>query len=277
MQRRLTPRGLERKHQLMAYATQRFAEQGYHPTSVAEIVDAFAKAMTPKTRLVMVSHTVYKTGLITPIKELADLAHKHGALIVADSAHGVGMMNLSLPATGVDAWASSPYKWLGAPAGSGVFYIRRDVQERIWPTIASGNWDYKNAHRFETLSQRSDALIQGLGEAVEFQNRIGRPRIERRIQTLASHLKDGLSAIPKVRLHTNTDTTLSAGLTAFSIAGVPGESIVNHVREKYNIVIRTIGDKASNSLGVRVSTHVWISLEDVNLLLRGVDELARRA
>jgi selenocysteine lyase/cysteine desulfurase len=250
---------------------------GVPPASVEEIVDAFAKAMTPKTRLLMVSHTVYKTGLITPIKELADLAHKHGALIVADSAHGIGMMNLNVPATGVDAWASSPYKWLGAPAGSGVFYIRRDVQERVWPTIASGNWDYKNAHRFETLSQRSDALIQGLGEAIEFQNRIGRPRIERRIQTLANHLKDGLSAIPKVRLHTNGDTRLSAGLTAFSIAGVPGESIVNHVREKYNIVIRTIGDQASNSLGVRASTHIWISLEDVNLLLRGVDELARRA
>jgi len=251
---------------------------GVPPASAQEIVDAFARAITPKTKVLLVSHTVYKTGLITPIKELAELAHTHGMLIVADSAHGLGMITMNLPATGVDCWASSPYKWLGAPAGSGVFYIRRDVQDRVWPTVASGGWDsYKDARRFETLSQRSDALIMGLGEAIEFQNHIGRARIERRIQTLASHLKDGLAAIPKVRLHTNTDKGLSSGLTAFSIAGVEGEAIVNHVREKYNIVIRTIGDKATNSLGVRVSTHVWVSLEDVNLLLRGIDEIARRA
>jgi len=251
---------------------------GVPPASAEEMVEAFAKALTPKTKLIVVSHTVYKTGLITPIKELSDLAHKHGALILADSAHGIGMIDMNLPATGVDAWASSPYKWLGAPAGSGVFYVRAEVQDRVWPTVASSGWDtHKSARRFETLSQRSDALIMGLGEAIEFQNHIGRPRIERRIQTLASHLKEGLSAIPKVRVHTNTDQGLSSGLTAFSIAGVSGDTIVNHLREKYNIVIRTIGDDATNSRGVRVSTHIWVSLEDVDLLLRGIDEVARHA
>jgi selenocysteine lyase/cysteine desulfurase len=251
---------------------------GVPPSSVQEIVDAFAKAITPRTKVLFVSHTVYKTGLITPLKELSDLAHKHGLLILADSAHGVGMINLDLPATGVDCWASSPYKWLGTPAGTGVFYIRREVQDRIWPTIATSGWDtHKDARRFETLSQRSDALIMALGEGVEFQNHIGRARIERRIQTLAAHLKDGLAAMPKVRLHTNADTVLSSGLTAFSVAGVDAAELVNYLREKYNIVIRTIGDRQTNSVGVRVSTHIWVSLKDVDLLLQGVGEMAQRA
>jgi selenocysteine lyase/cysteine desulfurase len=250
---------------------------GVPPASAGEIVDAFAKAITPRTRMLLISHTVFKTGLIAPIKELGDLAHQHGMLLLADSAHGAGMIDMNLSATGVDCWGSSPYKWLGAPAGTGIFYIRRDVQDRIWPTIASGGWDtQESARKFETLSQRNDALIMALGEAIEFQNHIGRSRIERRIQTLAAHLKEGLAAIPKVRLHTNTGTTLSSGLTAFSIPGVDPNEIVNHVREKYNIVVRTIGDKASNSVGVRVSTHIWLSLKDVDLLVQGVDELARR-
>lgn len=254
------------------------AALGVPPASKEEIVDAFARAITPKTRVLLVSHTVYKTGLITPIKELSDLAHRHKALIIGDSAHGVGMIDMNLAATGIDCWSSSPYKWLGAPAGTGVFYLKRDVQDHVWPTVASGGWDtYKDARRFETLSQRNDALIMALGEAIEFQNHIGRQRIERRIRTLAAHLKEGLAAIPKVRLHTNTDPALSAGLTAFSIPGVDPNEIVNHVREKYNIVVRTIGDKQTNSVGVRVSTHVWISLKDVDLLLQGVGELARRA
>jgi isopenicillin-N epimerase len=251
---------------------------GVPPASVEEIVGAFSKAITPRTRVLSVSHTVYKTGLITPIKELSELAHKHGMLIVADSAHGLGMLNMNLPATGVDCWASSPYKWLGAPAGTGVFYIRRDVQDRIWPTVATSGWDTnKDAHRFETLSQRSDALIMALGEAIEFQNRIGRARIERRIQTLAAHLKSGLAAVPKVRLHTNTDAALASGLTAFSVSGVDPGAIVDYLREKYNIVVRTIGDAATNSVGIRVSTHVWVSLKDVDLLLQGIDEMARGA
>jgi isopenicillin-N epimerase len=251
---------------------------GVPPASAGEIVDAFAKAITPRTRMLLVSHTVYKTGLITPIKELGELAHKHGMLMAADSAHGAGMLDMNLAATGVDCWASSPYKWLGAPAGTGIFYVRRDVQDRIWPTVATSGWDtLKTARRFETLSQRNDALIMALGEAIEFQNHIGRPRIQRRIETLAAHLKEGLASLPNVRLHTNTDPALSAGLTAFSIAGVDPNAIVNHVREKYNIVIRTIGDQASNSVGVRVSTHVWLSLKDVDLLVQGVAEVARRA
>ncbi len=249
---------------------------GVPPASRQEIVDAFARAITPRTRVLLVSHTVFKTGLITPIKELSDLAHKHGLLMVADSAHGAGMLNLDLPATGVDCWASSPYKWLGAPAGTGIFYIRKEVQDRIWPTIATSGWDtHKDARRFETLSQRSDALIMALGEAIEFQNHIGRQRIERRIQALAARLKEGLSTIPRVRLHTNMGTDLSSGLTAFSVAGVEPEAIVNHLREKYNIVVRSSGDKATGSLGVRVSTHIWLSFKDVDLVVQGVDEMTR--
>lgn len=112
-------------------------------------------------------------------------------------------------------------------------------------------------------------------KAIEFQNHIGRQRIERRIQALAARLKEGLSTIPRVRLHTNMGTDLSSGLTAFSVAGVEPEAIVNHLREKYNIVVRSSGDKATGSLGVRVSTHIWLSFKDVDLVVQGVDEMTR--
>ena len=250
---------------------------GVPPKDKEEIINAFAGAITPRTRVISVSHTVYITGLIFPIKELSEIAHQHGIFIVADSAHGIGMLDLNMHDLGVDAFASSPYKWCGAPAGCGLFYVRRESQDRLWPTIASSGWDTEqSAARFETLGQRADPLIFGLGEALDFQNRIGRGRIQRRILALAAHLKDGLKGIPRVRLHTSEDPSLSAGLVAFSVEGVSPDDLVNYLREKYNIVIRTIGRDRDDTRGVRVSTPIFVTMEHVDLVLEGVDHMARR-
>ncbi|HSW31071.1 MAG TPA: aminotransferase class V-fold PLP-dependent enzyme, partial [Longimicrobiales bacterium] len=179
---------------------------GLPPRSVDEIVGAFEAAITPRTKVILMSHTVYISGLISPIKELSEMAHRHDVLVLADSAHGPGMLDMNLHDTGVDFWAGSPYKWLGAPCGIGVFYVRKDVQERLWPTIAMSGWDTQpDARRFETLGQQADPLAFALGEAVDLQNTVGKARIQRRIQTLAKHLKGGLAEIPKVRLHTSMD------------------------------------------------------------------------
>ncbi len=254
------------------------APLGVPPRSVDEIIDAFSQAITPRTKVISLSQTVFITGLIAPIKEIADLARPRGIKVLIDSAHGLGMLNLNLHAYGIDYFTSSPYKWLGAPCGVGLLYLMRDSQEGIWPTIASSGWDRPSgAGRFETLSQRAVPIHIALGEALDFQSKVGKNRIERRIRGLATRLKDGLRGLPRVHLHTSMDPYLSCGLTAFSIEGVDAQQIVDFVREKYNIVIRTIGSESAGTRGVRVSTHYWISDREVDLLLEGVNELSRRA
>ncbi len=244
---------------------------GLPPRSVDEVVDAFEAAITPRTRVISISHTVYISGLIAPIKELSEMAHRHGVLVVADSAHGPGMLNLNLHDTGVDYWTASPYKWLGAPCGCGILYVRRDLQESLWPTIANSGWDTSDTgRRFETLGQRADPLVFALGEAVDFQSAVGKERIQRRIQALATHLKEGLAEIPGIRLHTSMDGYLSGGLTAFSAPGMSPEGLMNYLRERYNLVIRTIGSEERGTRGVRVSTHIWVFHEHVDMLLEGV-------
>ena len=250
---------------------------GAPPKSVDEIVSAFEKAITPKTKVICVSHTVYITGLIFPLKELSEMAHKKDILVIADSAHGIGMLNLDMKKLGIDVFCSSPYKWCGAPTGCGLLYVRKEAQDKIWPAIASSGWDTnKTAQRFETLGQGADPLIFALGEALDFQNAIGKQRIERRIKTLAGYLKQELKKIPKVRLHSSENPYLSGGLTAFSVEGVDPNYIVDYVREKYNIVVRTIGRERDNTHGVRVSTNIYISTKHIDMLLEGVNHLARK-
>jgi len=246
---------------------------GLPPASVDEVVGAFERAITPRTKVISISHTVFISGLISPVKELSEMAHRRGVLVLADSAHGPGMLDLDLHDMGVDFFAASPYKWLGAPCGTGILFMRREVQDRLWPTIANSGWDTgEGAARFETLGQRADPLTFALGEAVDFQTKVGKARIQRRIQSLSTHLKEGLTEIPGVRLHTSMDPYLSGGLTAFSVEGMDPQVLMDFVRERDNLVIRTIGSEEKGTRGVRVSTHVFVFHEHVDTLLEGIRE-----
>ncbi|MFB0566010.1 MAG: aminotransferase class V-fold PLP-dependent enzyme [Candidatus Aminicenantaceae bacterium] len=252
----------------------KYVPLGLPPKSIDEIVEGFKKAITPKTRVISISHTVFISGLISPLKELSKMAHEKGVLVLADSAHGIGMLNLDMKELGIDFFASSPYKWLGAPTGIGLLYVRKETQDKLWPTIASSGWDtYNNSRKYETLGQRADAICIALGEALDFQNTIGKERIERRIKALAGYLKRELRKIPGIKIHTSQDPYLSGGLTAFSVEGVEPEKVVNYIREKYNIVIRTIGNKKEGTYGVRVSTHIYVSFKHIDMLLEGLKHL----
>ncbi len=249
---------------------------GLPPNSVDEFVGAFEKAITSSTKVISISHTVYISGLISPLKELCKMARQKGVLVLADSAHGIGMLDLDMKELGVDFFATSPYKWMGAPTGVGVLYVRQEVQDKLWPTIASSGWDqHKTARRFETLSQRADALTIALGEAVDFQNAIGKQKVEKRIKALAGYLKRELKIIPGVKLHTSEDPYISGGLTAFSIDGLEPSQIVDYVRDKYNLVIRTVGSREKGTYGIRVSTPIYVTYSHVDMLLEGIQHLVK--
>jgi selenocysteine lyase/cysteine desulfurase len=244
------------------------------PKSVDEIVGLFAAAITPKTRMISVGHTVFITGLISPLKELSQLAHDKGLLIMGDSAHGIGMLDLDMKALGVDFFASSPYKWLGAPTGVGLLYVRKEALDKVWPTVVSTGWESNaKASKLDPSGQRSDAMLFALDEALNFNNRIGKSRIERRIKALATRLKLELAKVPGVKVHTTLDPYLSAGLTAFSMTGVEAAKLVDYLRERYNLVVRTMGSREAGTYGVRVSTPIYVSTKEVDMVVEGVRTL----
>jgi isopenicillin-N epimerase len=244
------------------------------PKNTQEIVDAFAAAITPRTKIISISHTVFITGLIMPLKELSQLAHDKGLLILADSAHGIGMLDLDMKQLGIDFFMSSPYKWLGTPTGIGLLYVRKEVLDRVWPTIVSSGWDLEtSAAKLDPQGQRSDAFVFALDEALNFNNRIGKSRIEKRIKVLAGYLRQELAKIPGVKVHTPVDPYLGAGLTAFSMTGAEPARLVEYLRSKHNLVVRTAGSAAAGTYGVRVSTPIYVSTREVDLVLDGVRTL----
>ena len=240
------------------------------PKNKDEILNAFNDAITARTRIILISHAVYHTGLVPPLKELCRLARSKNVLVAADGAHCVGMLNLNMHDLGADFYANSGYKWLGAPTGTGIFYVRKDIQKDLLPNIVEVEWEkVPSALKYSAIGRTSDPLYIALGEAIRFQKVIGKERIERRIRTLAGYLKEGASRIPGVRLLTPLDPSLSAGLTVLSVDGVKNTDLVDYLLEKYNLVIAPVFPEKN---AVRISTHIWVTFEHIDILLKGIRE-----
>ena len=238
----------------------------------SEILNLFEDAITPRTRVISVSHLTFPTGCMLPVRELAALARPRGVLTLIDGAHAIGMMDLDMHDLGADFYASSPYKWAGAPVGTGFLYMRRESQDRVWPTVASMGWDddETGAKRYDRLSQRAGPLLLATMTALEFQNAIGRDRIEQRVRALAARLRERLREIPEVTLYTSDHPELCCGLTGFTMEGFDRIAVVNTLWERNRVWVRET-DFGLNT--VRASTHHFNTEAQVDRLAEGLHDI----
>jgi selenocysteine lyase/cysteine desulfurase len=153
----------------------------------AEIVDAFEKAITPKTKLIHVTHIINWIGQIMPVKKICAMAKKHGIEVIVDGAHSFGLLDFKIPELGCDYFGTSLHKFLSAPIGSGMLWIKKEKIEKIWPLLCNSEPRSADIRKFETLGTRSFPIEQGIGEAVNFQNAIGSKRKEERIRYLKNY------------------------------------------------------------------------------------------
>ena len=250
----------------------------------AAILELFADAITPRTRVISVSHFTYQTGSGIPVKDLAQLARSKGILSVIDGAHPLGMMKLDMHELGADFYAMSPHKWLDAPTGTGLLYARRESQERLWPTVVTSAIPYpeggadwanpaKGAMRFDRFSQRAWPLVLATGAAIDFQNAIGRERIEARVRSLASLLRLRLQEIPAVRIYTSAHPALSCGLTGFTFDGFKNTDVMETLLQRNHVRVRTT-EYGLNT--VRASTHHYNTEEQVERLAEGLRDVSKR-
>ena len=238
----------------------------------ADILNLFEDAITPRTKVISISHITFPTGCMLPVRELAALARPLGILTVVDGAHAIGMMALDMHDLGVDFYASSPYKWLGAPVGTGFLYLRRESQKQVWPTVVTSDWDDPKggARRYDRLSQRGGPLLMATITALDFQNAIGRERIEQRVRALARRLRDRPEDIPQVKVHTSAHPQLCCGLTGFAVKGFEREAVVNALWRRHQVWVRET-DFGLNT--VRASTHHYNTESQVDRLAEGLADI----
>jgi isopenicillin-N epimerase len=234
---------------------------------VKNVIDLFASALGPRTRVLMVSHITSSLGVLLPVPELCALAHRRGALAFVDGAQAVGQIRVDVQALGCDAYAASPHKWLLAPKGTGFLYLKRSVQDRIWTTLASRAFEDrdKGAFRFMQYGTGSVPAVQGLVAALKFVESIGLDRIEAWDAMLTRRLREGLARIPRARLVSPADPRLTAAITTFGVEGLAPRALQDVLWQ------RRIRVRAQRShAGVRLSAHLYNGPADIDTVLEVV-------
>jgi selenocysteine lyase/cysteine desulfurase len=228
------------------------------PKSKQEIVQAFERNMTDRTRVISVSHVLFTTGLKLPITELADLAHAHNALLVVDGAQAPGGNLVDVKTLKCDAYATSAHKWLLAPKGTGLLYISANARKQIDPILLQAGMGTYTA----ATGTRNLPGIIGLGAAIELLNAAGKEAVAGHAMKLRNALYQQAQTLPRVTIASPEPGELAAPILTLAFPKeVSNETIVQRLREQYNIVVKCVPSNYVN--GIRVSMHLYTQEEDL--------------
>lgn len=233
-----------------------------------EILNRINDAITPRTRAIFISHVTTTTGVVTPVKEISALARSKGILSMIDGAQAVGAFPVNVKDIGCDIYGSSPHKWLMAPKGTGLLYVRDEVIDRIWSTVTTSGWDDPKlrAARFQQVGSSNVPSLWGYRAAIDFANRIGMDKIEKRHRSMQDYLhgemiKRGAQAL------TSTNPAMRCAMSAVNTPPVEITKLEPALWQKYKIRIR-----GGAPYKIRLSTPYYLLKKDVDRFLDKYDE-----
>lgn len=238
------------------------------------IVRAYEQAITRRTKIIHVTHIINWIGQIMPVRKIADMAHRHGIEVICDSAHAFGLLDFAIPDLGCDYFGTSLHKFLSAPIGTGLLWIRKEKIEKVWALVGADNPKDGNIRKFESLGTRSFPLEQGIGEAINFHNAIGPKVKEERIRYLKNYWAERVAQMPKVKLHTSLKPEYSCAICGVTVDGMTPGQLNDALFRDYKI--HAVGIVWENISCVRVTPHVYTSLEDLDKLVKGIGEISSK-
>lgn len=243
------------------------------PKTQRELVDAFEKGITDKTRLMLACHVIFMTGQIYPVKDIVELGRKKGIPVIIDGAHAFAQFPFTHEDLDCDYYGASLHKWLMAPIGTGILYVRKDRIKSLWPLMAATVEQDDNIRKFEEIGTHPAANHNAIGEAITFHEMIGAERKADRLRYLRHRWADKLQNEPKVSFHTNLDPKMSCALTTVEIKGIEPGKLADWLLTNYNIFVTGIGHP--DFQGIRVSPNVYTTTKEVDLLGEALLKAAR--
>jgi selenocysteine lyase/cysteine desulfurase len=250
-------------------------------TSEDEIVSSLAAAIAPMTRVIAITWVHSSTGVKLPIRALADVvadanasrAPADRALLCVDGVHGLGVEDADLPALGCDFFVAGCHKWLFGPRGTGLVWGDPRAWPAATPTIPTFSDGASVASAMTPGGFHSFEHRWALAQALDLHRQVGKSRVAARIHALNRQLKDGLSAMQHVRLHTPVDDSVSAGLVCFEVTGLSPQRVVDRLHEDH--IVATVTPYTTTY--ARLAPGLLNSPEEVDTVLASVAALSRGA
>jgi selenocysteine lyase/cysteine desulfurase len=226
-------------------------------------IEAFTKAMTPRTKLVGITHLTSTVGDLFPAREICRTARERGVLTLVDGAQTFGLLDVDLSAMQPDFYSGSAHKWACGPKENGVLFINKASQPKIWASIFSAYPGRVGISRtFEGFGQRDEPAMIAFGEALAFQTKIGRAAIEKRSRDLTTRLYDGLSQVAGVRIWTSSEPSRRAAVLSFQPGTLDPRRLATALYQRDRIACATRGGQ--DRPGIRFSPHFYNSPADVD-------------
>ncbi len=231
-----------------------------------QVVELVASHLTPRTRVCSFSHVCTVTGLVMPLARIAELTRPRDILLVCDGAQAPGMLDVDVHALGVDTYASSSHKWMLAPKGTGLLYIREGAQERVRPLCLHSGFRAYTA----SSGTRNVATMLAHGVAMEFHSVIGLDRVEARCRELRQRLRGHLEEMNGMSILTPVDEELCGGILTISLKDRDYREVRRIMREEYGFVLKN-GKAEYNA--IRISTHIFNNEDDVDRMVEALREV----
>ena len=242
-----------------------------HPASDEEIVQLYANAITPKTKLLLLSHMINITGHILPVRKICDMAHSKGVEVMVDGAHTVAHIQFSIADLNCDYFGASLHKWLSTPLGAGILYVKKEKIPKIWPLLAEGDRkddDISRLNHVGTHPVHTDLAIAG---ALDYYEKIGAARKEARMRYLQQYWTSRVRTLPNVIVNTPEDPTRACGIANVGIQGMMPAALAETLLKKYGIY--TVAIDGANVHGCRITPNVFTRLSELDVLVKALKEL----
>lgn len=252
------------------------------PKSMSELVEMYERNITPKTRLILLTHPVNYTGQLFPVKQICDMAHRKGIEVVVDGAQSFAQVDYKQADLGCDYFGTSLHKWLCAPIGTGMLYIRKDKIGKVYPLVPASNpqdKDYKEKiTKFQDFGTYSVAMALAVSEALAFHNGIGSKRKEERLRYLTRYWASRIEKLPNVRFFTSLAPEMSCGLATFEIVGIEARALSRHLARSQMITVQAVSSpsRAPEIRGVRITPNVYTTLGELDYFCEAIETVAKQ-
>lgn len=244
-----------------------------HPKEPSEIVDALESATTQRTRLILISHQINTTGQILPVREICAMAHSKGIEAVVDGAHSLGQFVFKRDDLQCDFFGSSLHKWMYAPKGAGLLYVKKEKIPSVWALMASDDKNRSDIRKFEEIGTHSSATRLSVGEALLFHEAIGPKRKEERLRYLTSYWRSRLANFDRISFNTPSEPSRFCAIGNFSIAGADPVEVSDHLMKTHRIITTPFVHEEFS--GIRITPNIFTSVDHLDLFCDAVEDFLR--
>ena len=240
-----------------------------HPANDEEIVEMYRQAITPKTKLILVSHMVNITGQILPIKKISDMAHRLNVDVAVDGAHCVGHFKFRIPELGCDYYAASLHKWLSVPLGSGLLYVKEGKAPSLWSLMADWRMQDDITHLAHTGTHPVATDLTIL-DAIDFYQKLGPDRKEARLRYIQNYWTSRVKGNKNIVLNTPPDR--ACGIANVGVKNMKPADMAKVLLDKYKIW--TVAIDGQNVFGCRISPNVYTTTQELDVFVKALTEMA---